>query len=70
MMLICNRFAFVPRLCLECKRYIWLEGYRRAEIWKNVTDRPIEENICKGCLTKFDLFSDIISTVNSKGKNY
>lgn len=26
MMLSCNRFAFIPRLCLECKRYIWLEG--------------------------------------------
>lgn len=29
MMLLCNRFAFIPHLCLECKRYIWLEGYRK-----------------------------------------
>lgn len=28
MMLSCNRFAFVPHLCLECKRYIWLESYK------------------------------------------
>lgn len=68
MMLICNRFAFVPHLCLECKRYIWLEGYRRAEVWKTFIDRPIKENICKSCLTKFDLFSDIISTIDSKDK--
>lgn len=68
MMLICNRFAFVPHLCLECKRYIWLEGYRRAEIWKTFMDRPIKENICKGCLTKFDIFSDIIGTINSKDR--
>ena len=57
MMLSCNRFAFVPRLCLECKRYIWLEGYRRAEVWKKIIDRPIKENICKSCLTKFDVLS-------------
>lgn len=36
MMLSCNRFAFIPHLCLECKRYIWLEGYRRAEVWKKI----------------------------------
>ena len=43
----CNRFALIPHLCLECKRYIWLEGYRRAEVWKNFIDKPIKENICK-----------------------
>lgn len=55
MILSCNRFALVPHLCLECKRYIWLEGYRRAEVWKKFIDRPIKENICKDCLTKFDV---------------
>ena len=53
MMLSCNRFAFVPRLCLECKRYIWLEGYRKAEVYKKIIKRPIKENICKRCLAKF-----------------
>lgn len=57
MMLICNRFALVPHLCLKCKRYIWLEGYRRAEVWENFIDKPIKGNICKGCLKKFDIFS-------------
>ena len=57
MMLICNRFAFVPHLCLKCKRYIWLEGYRRAEVWENFIDKPIKGNIRKSCLTKFDIFS-------------
>ena len=28
MMLLCNRFALVPHLCIECKRYVWLEGLR------------------------------------------
>lgn len=32
MMLSCNRFALVPHLCSECKNYIWLEGYRRADV--------------------------------------
>ena len=54
-MLSCNRSAFIPRLCLECKRYIWLEGYRRAEVWMKAIDKPIKENICKSCLIKFDV---------------
>jgi hypothetical protein len=58
MLLLCNRFAFIPHLCFECKRYIWLERYRRSEVWKNFIDRPIKENICKGCLTKFDVLTD------------
>lgn len=58
MILLCNRFAFIPHLCFECKRYIWLERYRRSEVWKNFIDRPIKENICKGCLTKFDVLTD------------
>ena len=58
MMLSCNRFAFIPHLCLECKRYIWLEGYRRAEVWKTSIDRHIKENIFKDCLTKFDVGLD------------
>lgn len=55
MMLLCNRFALAPRLCNECKRYIWLEGYRRADVYKSFTGRYITENICKNCLTKFDV---------------
>ena len=58
MMFSCNRFAFVPHLCSECKRYIWLESYRKANVWKNVINRPIKENICKSCLTKFDVMTN------------
>lgn len=57
-MLACNRFAFIPHLCFECKRYIWLEGYRRAEVWKTFIDSPIKENICKSCLKNFDVLFD------------
>mgnify|MGYP007102637264 CR=1 FL=1 len=46
-MLSCNRFAFIPHLCLECKRYIWLEGYRRAEVWKESVDMHIKEIFAK-----------------------
>ena len=66
MMLSCNRFALTPHLCLECKRYIWLEGYRRAEVWKKFIDRPIRENICKGCLTRFDIGTDKYKKGESK----
>ena len=55
MMLSCNRFALTPHLCYECKRYIWLEGYRRADVWIKLPDRSIKDNICKQCLTTFDV---------------
>lgn len=47
MMLLCNRFALAPHLCNECKRYIWLEGYRRADVYTSFTGRYITDNICK-----------------------
>lgn len=55
MMLLYNRFAFAPHLCHECKRYIWLESYRSDEVWKKFIDKPIKENVCKSCLTKFNV---------------
>lgn len=55
MMLVCNRFAILPHMCPECKRYIWLEGYRRADVWKPFANRYIKENICRSCLKKFDI---------------
>ena len=51
MVFSCNRFAIIPHMCNECKRYIWLESYRRSDVWKH--DRFIMENICKQCLPKF-----------------
>lgn len=57
MMFVCNRFAVLPHMCPECKRYIWLEGYRRADVWKPFANRYIKENICRSCLKKFDVIS-------------
>lgn len=54
-MLVCNRFAILPHMCSECKRYIWLEGYRRADVYKLFADRYIKENICRNCFKKFDV---------------
>ena len=51
MIFSCNRFAIIPHMCNECKRYIWITPYRRADVWKH--DRFIMENICKQCLPKF-----------------
>ena len=63
MIFVCNRFAILPRMCFECKRYVWLEGYRRADVYKSFLSTPstngyIKENICKDCLTKFDVITD------------
>lgn len=30
---------------------------RLRDVWKKLIDRPIKENICKDCLTKFDIFT-------------
>ena len=51
MIFSCNRFAIIPHMCNECKRYIWIAPYRRTDVWK--FDRFIMENICKQCLPKF-----------------
>ena len=59
MMLSCNRFALVPHLCLECERYIWLEGYKKAKVWKKISNMYIKENICKHCLAKFDVETEV-----------
>lgn len=65
MMLVCNRFAILPHMCLECKRYIWLEGYRRADVYKSFAGRYIKENICKSCLTKFDVITEEFNSVGN-----
>ena len=64
MIFSCNRFAIIPHMCNECKQYIWLESYRRADVWKY--DRFIMENICKKCLPKFldvDQFAEITMSI-------
>lgn len=58
MMFSCNRFAFVPHMCFKCKRYIWMEGYRKSEVWNKFIDRTIKQNICQGCLTQFDVLTE------------
>lgn len=53
MMLLCNRFAVVPHLCCKCKKYIWLEPYRRADVL--FMDTFLKSNICRGCLPKYGI---------------
>lgn len=33
-----NRFAVFPVMCHDCHRYIWMEPYRRADVWHNLLD--------------------------------
>lgn len=65
MMFVCNRFAVVPHMCSECKRYIWLESYRRSDVWKLFAGRYVKENICKSCLKKFDIVTKEINSVGN-----
>lgn len=52
MKLYCNRFALVPHMCCECKKYIWLEPYRRSDVIRYFIGVYERENICKACLPK------------------
>lgn len=50
-----NRFAIIPIMCPTCKRYIWLEKYRRADVWHEFANKFWKENICSDCIKKFDV---------------
>ena len=50
-----NRFAIIPFHCTSCHRYIWLEPYRRAEVYRPVAPCVpsfYKENWCKECTEK------------------
>lgn len=48
-----NRFAIIPFHCVYCHNYIWLEKYRKADVWLDYANRFMKQKICKGCLKKF-----------------
>ena len=48
-----NRFALFPVMCLSCHRYIWLEKYRRADVYHRIVGRSWKENICSNCIDKY-----------------
>lgn len=53
MMLQYNRFSIFPRMCDCCKRYIWFEPYRRADVYEHILVIFMKENICKRCLPRY-----------------
>ena len=49
-----DRFALIPIRCTECRRYIWLERYRKAEINRVITPYfpgIIKRRICNDCIS-------------------
>lgn len=50
-----NRFAIAPRLCSCCKRYIFLEPYRREDVYHRFADGYWKENICNECIKNYDV---------------
>ncbi|MFV0515802.1 MAG: hypothetical protein ACK5MV_00180 [Aminipila sp.] len=48
-----NRFAIIPRLCSCCKRYIWIEKYRRADVYHTIPGEYWKEDICKECVGNY-----------------
>ena len=48
-----NRFAFLPKMCTDCQKYIWLETYRHGERWEHFADRYLPVNIYKKCAKQY-----------------
>jgi len=49
-----NRFALIPFHCTDCHRYIWLEKYRKAEVFTDIANPPFyKKKICKDCLPQY-----------------
>ena len=52
-----NRVAVLPVMCSDCKMFIWLEKYRKAEIFdtKILGGRWVKKRLCKECVEKYDV---------------
>ena len=48
-----NRFAIIPKHCDCCKRYVWLEKYRRSDVWRAMKGGYWKENVCKKCIDSY-----------------
>lgn len=45
-----NRIALIPFHCTDCHRYVWLEKYRKADVWTNLPPccpSSVTKKICK-----------------------
>lgn len=53
-----NRFAIFPFHCTDCHRYIWMEKYRKLEVYKPTAPCVppyIKKKVCSECLKKYDI---------------
>jgi len=50
-----NRFAIIPVRCTKCHRYIWLEKYRRVDIYLFWLDRYWIGKKCSDCIKEYDV---------------
>ena len=48
-----NRFAIIPKHCDCCKRFIWLEVFRRSDVWHSMARMYWKENVCRKCIDKY-----------------
>ena len=52
-----NRVAVLPVMCSDCKMFIWLERYRKAEVFDTKVFRGmyVKKCLCKECVEKYDV---------------
>lgn len=52
-----NRIAIFPVMRSDCKMFIWMERYRKAEVFdcKLFSGMYVKKCLCKDCLEKYDI---------------
>ena len=50
-----NRFAIAPVMCHDCHRFIWMEPYRRSEVFLFWAGNYVKRTICNECIKKYDV---------------
>lgn len=52
-----NRFALFPFHCVDCHRFIWLEKYRKLEVYRPIPCAPAfqKKKVCSDCLKHYDI---------------
>ena len=54
-----NRFAIIPFHCTDCHRFIWLEKYRKAEVFVDIPGVGfMKKKICNECIKDYDIKGD------------
>lgn len=49
-----NRYAILPKTCTVCHELVWMEPYRKSEVFSPIKGF-IKKTICRKCIGKFNV---------------